>query len=73
MGPDGHCESRRKLIIASLVKEASNVVIRNLGVEKVLADNGDAIGVRGCFQLSPIPWKNLTLSRVLEQRLDRSL
>ncbi|KAJ5403196.1 hypothetical protein N7509_003067 [Penicillium cosmopolitanum] len=29
-----------------LVKEASNVVIRNLGVQKVLADNGDAIGVQ---------------------------
>lgn len=31
---------------ASLVKEESNVIIRNLGVKKVLADNGDAIGVR---------------------------
>jgi pectate lyase len=30
----------------SLVKEASNVVIRNLGISKVLAANGDAIGVR---------------------------
>ncbi|KAJ5574424.1 hypothetical protein N7450_008323 [Penicillium hetheringtonii] len=29
-----------------LVKEASNVIIRNLGVEKVLADNGDAIGIQ---------------------------
>jgi pectate lyase len=29
-----------------LVKEKSNVIIRNLGVKKVLADNGDAIGVR---------------------------
>jgi hypothetical protein len=25
--------------------EESNVIIRNLGVKKVLADNGDAIGV----------------------------
>ena len=30
----------------SLVKKESNVIIRNLGVKKVLADNGDAIGVR---------------------------
>ncbi|KAJ6119166.1 pectate lyase A [Penicillium sp. IBT 18751x] len=29
-----------------LVKEASNVIIRNLGVKKVLADNGDAIGIQ---------------------------
>ncbi|KAJ5657148.1 uncharacterized protein N7484_000797 [Penicillium longicatenatum] len=29
-----------------LVKEESNVIIRNLGVKKVLADNGDAIGVQ---------------------------
>ncbi|OGM42564.1 pectate lyase plyB [Aspergillus bombycis] len=28
-----------------LVKEKENVIIRNLGVKKVLADNGDAIGV----------------------------
>ena len=32
----------------SLVKEESNVIIRNLGVKKVLADNGDAIGIREC-------------------------
>jgi pectate lyase len=30
----------------SLVKGKSNVIIRNLGVKKVLADNGDAIGIR---------------------------
>ncbi|KAJ5365506.1 Pectin lyase fold/virulence factor [Penicillium concentricum] len=29
-----------------LVKEKTNVIIRNLGVKKVLADNGDAIGVQ---------------------------
>lgn len=29
-----------------MVKEASNVIIRNLGVKKVLADNGDALAVR---------------------------
>ncbi|CAI7618085.1 unnamed protein product [Penicillium discolor] len=29
-----------------LVKEQKNVIIRNLGVQKVLADNGDAIGVQ---------------------------
>ncbi|GCB24554.1 probable pectate lyase A [Aspergillus awamori] len=29
-----------------LVKEKENVIIRNLGVSKVLADNGDAIGVQ---------------------------
>ncbi|KAJ5943111.1 hypothetical protein N7516_003279 [Penicillium verrucosum] len=29
-----------------LVKEEKNVIIRNLGVQKVLADNGDAIGVQ---------------------------
>lgn len=30
----------------SLVKEKENVIIQNLGIKKVLADNGDAIGVR---------------------------
>ncbi|KAK9554662.1 hypothetical protein V6Z88_006651 [Aspergillus fumigatus] len=30
----------------SLVKEKSNVIIRNLGVKKVLAENGDAIGIQ---------------------------
>ena len=30
----------------SLVKKESNVIIRNLGIKKVLAGNGDAIGVR---------------------------
>lgn len=34
-----------------LVKEKSNVIIRNLGVKKVLADNGDAIGVRKSISL----------------------
>jgi pectate lyase len=29
-----------------LVKKKSNVIIRNIGVKKVLAANGDAIGVR---------------------------
>ncbi|KAJ5121729.1 hypothetical protein N7448_002861 [Penicillium atrosanguineum] len=29
-----------------LVEVASNVIIRNLGVEKVLAENGDAIGIQ---------------------------
>ncbi|KAJ6124530.1 hypothetical protein N7471_011847 [Penicillium samsonianum] len=29
-----------------LVKEQTNVIIRNLGVKKVLAENGDAIGVQ---------------------------
>lgn len=29
-----------------MVKEAKNVIIRNLGVKKVLADNGDALAVR---------------------------
>lgn len=29
-----------------MVKEASNVIIRNLGVKKVLADNGDALAVQ---------------------------
>ena len=29
-----------------MVKEQSNVIIRNLGVHKVLAENGDAIAVR---------------------------
>ncbi|KAJ5400076.1 hypothetical protein N7465_010565 [Penicillium sp. CMV-2018d] len=29
-----------------LVKEQKNVIIRNLGVQKVLAENGDAIGVQ---------------------------
>lgn len=33
-------------LIPSLVKEESNVIIRNLGISKVLADNGDAIGIR---------------------------
>lgn len=32
-----------------LVKEKENVIIRNLGVRNVLADNGDAIGVRMFF------------------------
>lgn len=31
---------------SSLVKKASNVIIRNLGISKVLAANGDAIGIR---------------------------
>ncbi|KAJ5855355.1 CAZyme family PL1 [Penicillium soppii] len=35
-----------------LVKEKSNVIIRNLGVKKVLAENGDAIGI----QLSTNVW-----------------
>lgn len=35
-----------KLIPCSLVKGETNVIIRNLGVQKVLAENGDAIGVR---------------------------
>lgn len=39
-------ENRVKLISNSMVKEASNVIIRNLGVKKVLADNGDALAVR---------------------------
>jgi pectate lyase len=30
----------------SMVKEQTNVIIRNLGVHKVVADNGDAIAVR---------------------------
>ena len=38
----------------SLVKEESNVIIRNLGVKKVLADNGDAIGVREYIMLRDI-------------------
>lgn len=38
----------------SLVKEASNVVIRNLGISKVLAANGDAIGVRMSTPRPPI-------------------
>lgn len=39
-------ENRVKLISNSMVREASNVIIRNLGVKKVLADNGDALAVR---------------------------
>lgn len=35
----------------SLVKEQTNVIIRNLGVKKVLAENGDAIGVREYIML----------------------
>ncbi|TVY80603.1 putative pectate lyase A [Lachnellula suecica] len=35
-----------------LVKEATNVIIRNIAIAKVLADNGDAIGV----QLSTNVW-----------------
>lgn len=38
----------------SLVKEESNVIIRNLGVKKVLAANGDAIGVREYIMLRDI-------------------
>ncbi|KAJ5156912.1 pectate lyase A [Penicillium canariense] len=39
--------SNAKLVnFGILVKEESNVIIRNLGIEKVLADNGDAIGVQ---------------------------
>lgn len=30
----------------SLVKSGSNVIIRNIAISKVLAANGDAIGVR---------------------------
>lgn len=32
--------------MSSMIKEASNVIVRNLGVKKVLADNGDALAVR---------------------------
>ncbi|GAM33908.1 hypothetical protein TCE0_013f01148 [Talaromyces pinophilus] len=40
-------DSSAKLVnFGILVKEASNVVIRNLGISKVLAANGDAIGVQ---------------------------
>ena len=39
-------ETQLNYHIYSLVKEASNVIIRNLGISKVLADNGDAIGIR---------------------------
>ena len=35
----------------SLVKEKKNVIIRNIAISKVLAENGDAIGVRK-FQTS---------------------
>lgn len=36
-----------------MVKEASNVIIRNLGVKKVLADYGDALAVRKYFHFRP--------------------
>ncbi|RAO67487.1 uncharacterized protein BHQ10_003499 [Talaromyces amestolkiae] len=40
-------DSSAKLVnFGILVKKASNVVIRNLGISKVLAANGDAIGVQ---------------------------
>lgn len=44
----------------SSVKEKENVIIRNLGVKKVLADNGDAIAVR-----------KLWIGLLLEARLTR--
>lgn len=40
--------------ILSLIKKKTNVIIRNLGVSKVLADNGDAIGIREFPPCSPI-------------------
>jgi pectate lyase len=32
--------------VGLLVKNANNVIIRNIAVSKVIADNGDAIGIR---------------------------
>ena len=39
-------------VFSSIVKEESNVIIRNIGISKVLAENGDAIGVRKFSQLA---------------------
>lgn len=39
--------------VSSLVKSASNVIIRNIAISKVVAANGDAIGVR---KSSLPPW-----------------
>lgn len=38
---------------SSLIKGASNVIIRNLGISKVLAANGDAIGIRKSGRFPP--------------------
>ncbi|EEA23532.1 hypothetical protein TMatcc_002411 [Talaromyces marneffei ATCC 18224] len=42
----GKNSSAKLVNFGILVKEASNVIIRNLGICKVLANNGDAIGVQ---------------------------
>lgn len=42
-------------MLSSTVKEESNVIIRNIGISKVLAENGDAIGVRKFSQLAYPP------------------
>jgi len=38
-----------------LVKSAKNVIIRNIAISSVLAENGDAIGVRKLFSHPPHP------------------
>lgn len=55
------------LILNRLVKEKSNVIIRKLGIKKVLADTGDAIGIRK-FEPSSVPKEkgNLTGYRGLD-------
>lgn len=52
-----------------LVKGMSNVVIRNIAIAKVLAANGDAIGIRKLF--SPMIQLELMIRRTFNQRLDR--
>ncbi|OOQ89550.1 putative pectate lyase A [Penicillium brasilianum] len=42
----GKNSSAKLVNFGLLVKEASNVIIRNIGISKVLADNGDAIGIQ---------------------------
>lgn len=42
----GKNSSAKLVNFGILVKDASNVIIRNLGISKVLASNGDAIGVQ---------------------------
>jgi pectate lyase len=51
----------------SLVKEKSNVIIRNLGVKKVLAENGDAIGIREDHITVLVKQQTLTFLRIVYQ------
>lgn len=52
------------------MKEESNVIIRNIAISKVLADNGDAIGVRKYTHwIDKEALLNLPI-RILEQCMD---